>query len=412
MRLRTRGWPLRSHTVYLVVLASVAVSGLVASMLTGDIRTSSASAFYFLVALSVLGMFDVWLPRGDYLEMGGAIALATALSLGPPRAAVVITASRLLVLALRRLDERPWLVVEDVSRRVMLASLAFGTFGLVGGELGPRAIVGSAGVPRILVVALVYFALDMFVKQLSSSLRLGTPYGSLLIGNLRLQGWLGIAQVSAAVLAVLTYRTMGPFGLAIVAGLLLVMRQSFSLLIDVKHAYRSTVEALARAIEAHDPQRRGHAERVGCLAAEAGRLLGLHGRQLEALTYAALFHDVGRLDVDEPAAARTGSAAVLENVGFLGLAVPILRIIDARGAVESSQTEGDLVAAYAIASMSEYDERRNGIPLAEPDGVARAIGSRLYADTRHAVDKAIRRVELRAEAGRMTDMRAIAEESC
>jgi hypothetical protein len=263
---------------------------------------------------------------------------------------------------------------------------------------------------RVLGAALFYLILDLAITQLSSSLRFGTPFIPLLVGNMRLRGWMGTAQVSAAVLAVLTYKTMGLLGLAIVVGLLLVTRQSFSLLVDIRLAYRSTVEALARAIEAHDPTRRGHAERVAALSTEVARLMGQHGKRLEALTYAALFHDVGKLDTEEGSRG-TGSASVLENVGFLAASVPILRIIDAKGDLESSQDEADLVSAYVVARMCEFDDTLNEIPVAQDHAAAEDIGARLYARTRREVDRAVRRVELRSASGRTRFSRAELEET-
>jgi hypothetical protein len=364
----------------------------------------------FLAALTVVGAFDVWLPRGDYTEMGAPLVVAGALLLSPPVALIAAGLSRVLVWGTRRFKENPWRVLEDIARRLALTSLTAVVFARIGGPKALEIGHGAESVLPVLAVALLYLLLDLAITQLSSSLRLGVPYIPLLVGNMRLRGWMGTAQVSAAVLAVLTYNTMGLLGLAIVVGLLLVTRQSFSLLIDIRLAYRSTVEALARAIEAHDPTRRGHAERVAGLSTEAARLLGQHGKRLEALTYAALFHDVGKLDAEEGSRG-TGSASVLENVGFLAASVPILRIIDTKGALESSQDEADLVSAYVVARMCEFDDTANGIPVAQDHAAAEDIGARLYARTRREVDRAVRRVELRSKSGRMRFTRAELEES-
>jgi len=91
--------------------------------------------------------------------------------------------------------------------------------------------------------------------------------------------------------------------------------------------------------------------------------------------------------------------------------VPILRIIDSKGAVESSQDEGDLVSAYVVSRMCEFDDELNGIPVSADRAAAEDIGARLYARTRREVDRAVRRVELRSRSGRMRFTRAELEES-
>jgi hypothetical protein len=90
--------------------------------------------------------------------------------------------------------------------------------------------------------------------------------------------------------------------------------------------------------------------------------------------------------------------------------VPILRIIDAAGDLEASQTEDDLVSAYIIARMSEFDDGSQGRSAIGMRPVSEEIGSRLYAATRRGVDKALRRIELRYESGRLQFAGSTSEE--
>jgi hypothetical protein len=388
------------YRLFVVLLAVTATGGAVAQSYSVAYVTDPVTCIAFLLALWVVGAFDVWLPRGDYAEMGGALVVACAVLLHPALALAAALGSRVLVFATRRPRERQWRLLEDVSRRALLVSVSSVAFLWVGGPAVLASGTGLELLARAAPVVLVYLGLDMAVTQWGASLRLGIPLAPLLLGNIRLSGLVSTAQFSAAVLAVLTYRTMGILGLVIVVGLLLVTRRSFSLLVDIRSAYRSTVEALARAIEAHDPQRRGHAERVAGLSTETARLLGQHGRQLEALTYAALFHDLGRLDADAEGGDK-GAAEILQAVTFLAAAVPILHIIDAAGDLETSQTEGDLISAYIVARMSEFDDTSHEEPSHRERRTSEEIGARLYAATRRNVDKALRRIELRYEAGRL-----------
>jgi hypothetical protein len=187
------------------------------------------------------------------------------------------------------------------------------------------------------------------------------------------------------------------------------MRQSFALLLEVRASYTSTVEMLARSIEAYDPTRRGHAERVSRMVGDTGRTLGMPSRRLESLVYAALFHDVGRLgadDLDELPAYR--SSEVVGNVGFLSGAVPVLQILDTAGEAEASLDEQDLVGAYLVAYFSALDSELN-MSIQEGYDLAASIGIRLYANTRRTVDTAIRRVErdARSSGATVSDVEAV-----
>ncbi|MFF2375948.1 HD-GYP domain-containing protein [Streptomyces xiamenensis] len=68
----------------------------------------------------------------------------------------------------------------------------------------------------------------------------------------------------------------------------------------VRATYRQTVTALALATEVAGYTPPGHAQRVAALARATGRALRLPGRELTALEYAALLHDIGQLSLFEP----------------------------------------------------------------------------------------------------------------
>ena len=54
---------------------------------------------------------------------------------------------------------------------------------------------------------------------------------------------------------------------------------------------------LVAALDVHDEITRGHAERVRAYAYSLGRQLGLSGDELDRLNWAALLHDIGKLEV-------------------------------------------------------------------------------------------------------------------
>lgn len=386
----------------LVAIASVGLVTAFAAQgtLQGAYLISAApTALALGAALLVLGFFNVWLPRGDVVDTTVPIAFAAGVMLHPLIAAGVVMLARCANIALKPKGHTLSTAVEQIGRRTILICatyLALGPGvmqGLQSGNLGVSSMVS------ITAAAIIFIALDALLEQAHAAARFRAPLRALLVGTLRLQGSMLAAEMSTAILAVLLFPSLGYGGLLITAGLLLVMRQSFAVLLEVRASYTSTVEVLARSLEAYDPERRGHAERVARMCGEAGRTIGLQGKRLESLTYAALFHDVGRLGSDvQGEAPERASAEVLASVGFLAGALPILRVLDTGGEDEASLDENDLISAYLVARFSVLDGEINA-GAEETDELATAIGMRLYASTRSAVERAVERVEHNARAG-------------
>ncbi|CAM5410754.1 HD-GYP domain-containing protein [Streptomyces abikoensis] len=62
-------------------------------------------------------------------------------------------------------------------------------------------------------------------------------------------------------------------------------------------AHQATIRALVQAVDLKDRYTRGHSERVGRASVLIGRELGMAGERLEALRFAGILHDVGKLGV-------------------------------------------------------------------------------------------------------------------
>jgi len=65
----------------------------------------------------------------------------------------------------------------------------------------------------------------------------------------------------------------------------------------VVDGYKSTVKALAAAIDARDPYTCGHSQRVTKYALMAGTLLIMSGEELEVLEYGGILHDIGKIGI-------------------------------------------------------------------------------------------------------------------
>ncbi len=68
---------------------------------------------------------------------------------------------------------------------------------------------------------------------------------------------------------------------------------------SLEQGYLDTIVALANAIDSKDAYTRGHSQRVGDVAVEIGRELGLTERELKWLHYGGILHDVGKIGIIE-----------------------------------------------------------------------------------------------------------------
>lgn len=103
----------------------------------------------------------------------------------------------------------------------------------------------------------------------------------------------------------------------------------------------AAMESLAAAVDARDAYTAGHSRRVQQIAVAIGRELEVDGDELEALSFAALFHDVGKLAVSDTILQKPGALAdddwgavhrhpvegerIIGHLGFLADSTPAIR---------------------------------------------------------------------------------------
>jgi HD-GYP domain-containing protein (c-di-GMP phosphodiesterase class II) len=109
---------------------------------------------------------------------------------------------------------------------------------------------------------------------------------------------------------------------------------------ELSRTYRSTLGALATALDARDAETRGHSERVVAYALRLGIQLGLSKEDLLGLEQGALLHDVGKIGVRDAILLKPDNLtpgeweemklhteygrAILEQVPFLINAIPVV----------------------------------------------------------------------------------------
>jgi hypothetical protein len=247
----------------------------------------------------VAGRQSAWSPSSS-------ATLAAVVLLGPAGAALVGAVG---ALSLRRSQ----LFAERVFNGGMYA---------VSGYAAGRAFVGLGGVvgvpktgefPVIIWPFAVAAAAHAVVNLglMWGVLRLtrhdGGAYRRIQLENrmpLLLASDLGYAVLGLAVAALWT--VMGAFAAALVLVPLFVARWAMRQFAEQQRAYEATMAALCQAVETKDFYTRGHSERVARGSYMIARQIAMRPDRAEAIMFAGMLHDVGKLGVPTNVLQKTG----------------------------------------------------------------------------------------------------------
>ena len=234
-----------------------------------------------------------------------AATLASVVLLGPVGAAIV---GAVAALRLRR----GLLGIQRAFNGGMYALSAYAAgevFLALGRKVG---VPHQASFPEIIgpfaVAALAHMAVNHGL--LGVVLRLtrepgAAPRASALAGLRLMLSDLGYAAFGLLIAAL--WSVVGPFAAILVVIPLFVARWAIQQYTAQQQAYEATMAALCKAVETKDFYTRGHSERVSKGSSMLAREIGMRADRLEAITYAGMLHDVGKLGVPTKVLQKTGS---------------------------------------------------------------------------------------------------------
>jgi HD domain len=102
------------------------------------------------------------------------------------------------------------------------------------------------------------------------------------------------------------WSVVGPFAPLLVLIPLFVARWAIAQFAEQQRAYEATVGALCQAVETKDFYTRGHSDRVSRGSVMIAREIGMRSERVEAIRYAGMLHDVGKLGVPTRVLQKTG----------------------------------------------------------------------------------------------------------
>ncbi len=298
-----KGWPIGAWA-YAALLAGL--SAVVALGLGGIPELPAWQVLAGFGALFVLAeLAPITFKHGTY-SVSFVLVLTAIMTVGPVAA---IAAAAFTALDLSALKREDWLgrVIFNGAQFSLSSGVAGAVYLALDGPVGSLTAadfpyiflpVGAASVTFFIVNTLLVAMMISLVRGLAFrevwSLNVGSVVGSTFA--------FGVLGVLLAEL----YLQMGFGAVLFVLVPILVARRALEAAAEMDSAYEATVRALVTAIEAKDAYTRGHAERVSQLAVLIARELGLTERQIFALRYAALMHDVGKLVVSHAVLTKPG----------------------------------------------------------------------------------------------------------
>jgi len=187
------------------------------------------------------------------------------------------------------------------------------------------------------------------------------------------------------------WSVVGLFAPVLILIPLFVARWAVAQIVEQQRAYETTVGALCQAVETKDFYTRGHSDRVSRGSVMIAREIGMEGARVEAIRYAGMLHDVGKLGVPTRVLQKTGKLTeeeyaaiqlhpmrgldIVRDIGFLDEALAGImhhhERIDGRGypmglaGDEIPEFARVLAVADAFDSMTSTRSYRGARPVAE-----------------------------------------------
>ena len=300
----------------------------------------------FFAAILLVDAFDISLPRGDSIGMSGPLVAASVVVFGLPAALLAGLASAAIIQLARRFTHHDSALTEEIAVRLVATLFA----GLLDALL---AVLGASALD-IVVVPAAYLSAELIGRQTVLALGGGRLLKRLLSGNISRQALLFAAQLSVSALTILTVGSLGFWTVIPVVALLLLMRQAYSMLLEIRETYLTTVGVLVEAAESQSPDMAGHSDRTASVARAIGSKCGLSSGESSRLSYAALLHDLGRIADAGQDEASSSSASMVADIDFFSHVRSVLNLMDGDLNPEDAE-EADLLAGFIVSLASSID---------------------------------------------------------
>src|SRR5579863_5760443 len=319
-----------------VVVAALAVLGQSLGAdpdLDGPLKQAGAMAVLALLFLICDSAPTTLASRQSAWSPSSSATLAAVVLVGPVGALVVGATSLVSVRRGLDLTQR----VFNASMYGLSAYAAGEAYLALGGQVGHPGyhsfpgIIGPFAVAAVVHVSINH-GLLWGMLMLVPPAEPGQPAGTLQ-RHLPMLFLFDLGYATLGLLIAALWTVGGAFLAILVLVPLFVARWAIGQFAAQERAYAATMAALCQAVETKDCYTRGHSERVSRGSAMIAREVGMRARRVEAIRYAGMLHDVGKLGVPTTVLQKSGALteeefaaiqlhpmrglAIVREIGFL-----------------------------------------------------------------------------------------------
>jgi putative nucleotidyltransferase with HDIG domain len=249
-------------------------------------------AFWTLLTL-VSWALPVRLPHGTQQAVANAPMLAAIFLGGPAVGGWVAVLGTTEVRELR--GRIPWYGTLANHAGIALPAIVGG----VVYEFLPGKDLGQfADFFRAMIAAGVFYGLNVWLAGSLLALRTGQPIRTVLVAESRENVFQNLALGPLGWLMAVVYSIQW-WATLLFALPLYTTRTASQRLVEMRDMFTQTIGALAAAVDKRDPYTARHSENVKSIAVDIGRVMRVSDKELEALEWGGLLHDVGKIGVPD-----------------------------------------------------------------------------------------------------------------
>jgi putative nucleotidyltransferase with HDIG domain len=303
---KERNWKL---SLYLSIVIGAGVLLEIVSLFHLDFSLSQLVPFFIFSLLAfLLELMPVYLQGGVALSISFTLVYAVLLLFSPYFA----TSVAFLCMFFATIKSPYYASLFNASQYALSAFLSGKVFQMLGGyELSWQSLP-FYGVAAVSILA--FFVFNTFLVGGVISLSQGTPLRLFWREkNIREILFQYFALFPFSLLLYLVYSYVGYWGIILFFFPLMVARYSFKLFADTKKNHLQLLQALIAALDARDSYTAGHSSRVAELSLQIAEHLHLPPQKREALEYAAVLHDVGKLGIQDSILTKQGELSEDEH---------------------------------------------------------------------------------------------------
>jgi len=263
-----------------------------------DARVDVLAGIAFWTVMTLLASaLPVQMPRGSLINTSIA-TLVAAMSLGGPTAAGWV--ALLGTTEVRELSGRvPWYgTLANHAGLVLPAVIGGIVTSAIRGSSDP-ALSPITDFAAAMAGAAVFSALNVAFTSITVALRTSQSPRAVLLGDLPtfFGNWVALSPL-AWLMAVATFKVAW-WAALLFALPVWIMRGALDQIVEMRQMFTQTVASLAQAVDARDKFTSGHSVRVKQISVDIGRVMRLSEKELEALEWGGLLHDIGKIGVPD-----------------------------------------------------------------------------------------------------------------